>query len=283
MARPEATPRQLLDALGTLRVARDRSARRYQPEWRLVMRFLDETFRARDHQPDHDEAVQHTLLKVLTKVDQMLATTPASAAAWVKRVYRRRRDELRRRRVRNAVDLGLASGDGFLERLRAPEPPRAGDVEALSELEEDLFDLVDAWLCEHVGRPGKRLGDRRRAEVAFLAAVRGLDHAEIEARLGADAPARATLYKWIERGREEVLLPALAWTGGPQIAPPVRRTLVQILEAERRSDAGRPRPRRRRRASVSPTDDCTSNQVPDDRQEQSRPRKRPRKGARTRG
>lgn len=250
----------LFEALCALRDASDATAPQLGWAWRTVDRFLD--LRCRRPEREHDDVRQRALLKVMGGVARMRAETAAGAEGWLRKVHQSATREHHRRRdpVGEALKrTGTRDGEGtsLVERLAAPEQARTEHDEALVEsVREVLLDRVDAWLEENVSRPSKRAGDARRAQIAWMANVLGRDLDAIRAQLGID-PKRDTLYKWVERGREQVLLPVVRAWAEEDDGSEVPAALLSILEGSRRSDAGKPRPRRR---SVSRRDDCTSIQ-----------------------
>jgi DNA-directed RNA polymerase specialized sigma24 family protein len=243
----------LFDALRALRDADDSSAPGLGWAWRTVSEHLDR--RLRRPEREHADVRQRTLLKIWRGLERLEADTQAAAEAWLRSVHRSAVAEHHRSAGTRMMDRALRAtpiGDGgdFLEQRAktAPEdgepPPdaRAAELDAVLDL---VLERVAAWLEVEVRKPAKRQGDYLRAQAALLANVRGLDATAIAEALGAEL-GRQAMYKWVERGREEVLLPALAGWEHPA-APAVREHLV----GSRRADHGKARPARRGRA-VSP-------------------------------
>lgn len=245
----------LFDALVALRDAPDPAHPALGWAWREVHTFV--STRLRGASPDADDIGQLTLWKVMKGVRNVAAETPAGAEAWLRQVHRSAVADHHRKRdpVKGALDRGDERGPSVVERLAAPEPERREDDEArLDTVTEALMDRVEDWLAVHVSRPSKRRGDRQRAQVAWMANVLGKDTPTIATELGL-GQSRDTLYKWIERGREQVLLPVItAWEAESEDAT-VPREIRSILESTRRADAGKPRPDRR---SVSRESEATS-------------------------
>lgn len=219
-----------------------------------------------DRKRGHSEFRQTTVIKAYRAAPSCRATDRRSAEAWLNRIYLNvLRDAHRARRtdpLAQSVDI-LETFD-----LAAEEASGGYDDRVLEEHEEWLFDELDAWLAEHYERPGPRQKARTHAEVAWLRHIQQATPAEILAKL-ANPPAPPTLYKWVERGREKVLLPlarALLEAG----LPPGRRffceELIRLLEARRRADAGKPRHHRRKSAVVSSAESPTSVQYEEPRQ-----------------
>lgn len=242
---------RLFEALDALRGARDASGPETGWAWRVVDRWID----ARLKRPprEHDDIRQRTLIKVMKGVAGMQADTPPAAEAWLRRVHRSATNE--HHRGHDPVTVGLRTerrdddGRGVLERLAAPEPERnEADRRLVDAAVAAVLERVERWLEQEVRSPTKRLGDRRRAECALMANVLGLEPDEIAARLEVEV-SRSALYKWVERGREGVLMPVLeAWAAQQEDDPEGARLAValgQILRGARRSDAGKPRPGRR--------------------------------------
>ncbi len=253
----------LFEALSALRGAPDPSAPVLAWAWHSVNGFVDH--RLRRPSRAHDDVRQRTLIKVLRGVAGMQADTPAGAEGWLRTVYRSARTEHHRGLdpVREALrhergDEGLGPR---VDRLAALPPERTeDDVARLEAAREAVLGRVDAWLEANVTKPSKRVGDRRRAAIAWTANVLGRDVEAIRESFGIEEK-RDTVYKWIERGREQVLLPAMAaWereleAAGEDAAVP--QALSEILRGARRADAGKARPGRR---SVSRAQDGTSVQ-----------------------
>lgn len=260
MSDPALDKTQLLDALQALRDARDPSRPEMGWAWRVVNGWMDTRYRRPPR--EHDDVRQRALIKVMRGVGRMQADTPAGGEAWLRRVHKSAL--LEHHRGHDPVSLGLSrerrdeDGRGAVDRLAAPDAERSeGDRRLLDATLAAVLERVDRWLAAHVRRPTKRVGDRRRAQCALMANVLGHEPDEIVETLGVEV-SRSALYKWIERGREEVLIPALiAWSEdgedpeGARLAGSIR----EILEGTRRSDAGKPRPARR---SVSRSDGTSS-------------------------
>lgn len=267
------TDAELFSALCALREAPSPFDPERGSDWRIVHRWLVRWV----HQgPSPDDLRQHVVLRLNTSVRTMNATGPAEAKGWLLTVARNlRRDQISKRNRQREWRGMRVIGDSehgptphAVDVLEAqPAERRPEDLAVLADWRDRLFDRVDRWLEETPRSPTKRLGDRQRAQAAWLANVEGLAIGEIAGRLGDGAPRKDTLYKWIERGREEVLLPLIetwerevaARSGKSAEAEPIS-VLRSILVAARRADAGRPRPERRRDGPVSPKEHCTSIQ-----------------------
>ncbi len=286
--------KRLFEALVALREAEDPSAPTLWPEWNDVSHWLDVRFGARER--DHDEIRQRTLLRVMRHVESLEAKGPAGAEAWLRRIYERLRIDRIRARKRDPVEEGLrvVRNDGALppvDRLRAPEPARAIDEdEALAAAMARVVDAVDHWLEGHVKNAQKRLGDRQRAQVALASIVWGLGYEGIVERLGLEPPpGRPTVYKWVERGREQVLRPALAFWAetarDDEAVVLLTGALGELLDGSRRADAGKPRPaRRKKRPAPATGDGVPVSRAPGETSVQagSRPRSRSRRKGRSR-
>lgn len=251
------------DALCALRDSSAPSSNAVGWAWRAVDAFL--RHRCRTARTDAEDVHQRALLKVLRGVENIQADTPAAAERWLRRVHETALIEHHRRLdpVRDALKKAPREPDAapLIERLAAPDPDRTeADAVRIDALQEAVLDRVERWLSENVRRPSKRVGDFARARAAWMANVLGAEAEAIREALGRDAK-RDTLYKWIERGREQVLLPAVtAWeaeAGAAGEDATVPATLREILEGSRRADSGKPRPGRR---SVSRDTDGTSVQ-----------------------
>lgn len=241
---------RLLEALVTLRDANDPSSPELAWAWRAVDAWVDR--RHRRPEREHDDVRQRTLMKVMRGVGGMQADTAAGAAGWLRRVHDSAVYE--HHRGHDPVAVGLKHerrderGRGVIDRIAAPAPDRsAEDRRRVDAALTAVLERVERWLEDNVSRASKRIGDRRRAECALMANVLGHEPDEIAEAMGLEV-SRSALYKWIERGREEVLLPTLAAWAGDGDDPEGARlagALGEILEGARRSDAGKPRPGRR--------------------------------------
>lgn len=246
----------VFDALCALRDATEPSHGALAWAWREVARFI-ETRLGRTG-ADREDIAQLTLIKVMRGVRGMAAETPAGGEAWLRTVHASAEADYHRRKfdpVKKGLDRRRPDDEGVapLDRVAAPEPERHERDEAmLDELTERVMDRVELWLAVNVTRAIKRLGDRKRAHIAWMANALGRDVPAIAKELALEEK-RDTLYKWIERGREQVLLPAMTdWSrqleaedhaSSPDAA--IAREVVAILEGSRRADAGKPRAGRR--------------------------------------
>jgi DNA-directed RNA polymerase specialized sigma24 family protein len=217
---------------------------------RAVYAWLDRRFR---RQREHDEVRQITLVKVARAATTFAGTTVAEAESWVSRVYQRTGIDLGRKRTASPLDGKRSTGTDAFDPLDlvAAEPPSEAPGEdteaALEELLDVLLDRVDEFIQTAATRPAQRAKMRRQAEVAILRKVWRLSGPEILALL-VDCPSEATLYKWIERGRDKVLLPTLEAWDEPGISGATRRFVEEIralLVAGRRADHGVSRPKGR--------------------------------------
>lgn len=249
----------LLDVLTALKQAPNPAARNLDWAWRGLSEHIDRRYPLPDR--EHDDVRQRTLLKVFGAVDRMEADTPGRAEAWLRRVHRSARMDHHRTRNSALIDQALkttpkdADPEWFERAMPSAEPfedHTRDDDAALEGVISVVLDRVAQHLVDNVKSLPKRQGDYRRAEVALLASVRGEAYEGIVAKLGLDPPpSRGAVYKWIERGREQVLLPALeGWTH------PAAASLVEHLTSTRRADAGKPRPARR--SAVSRRGDASS-------------------------
>ena len=273
-------------ALMRLRSADDPASPELAAAWRAINEYLVRVVMGRpgaDGSGDRDEARQITLIKVLRGLPRMNARGSRQSAAWVRRIYSNAFIDLKRAKGRDPVTQGMRHrqvdesagrgevdpferldsqsilSDGVASGLASLGGPSADDGRrdpvddpAVLEHHRDLLlDEVRAYLEVHRSRPEKRAGDHRRAQAALLRHIDGLDAAAIAAHLGVDPPpSKAAMYKWIERGREEVLLPTLAtWSMRLDLDGRTRRfvgAMTDFLQESRRADAGVGRPRRRK-------------------------------------
>ncbi len=226
-------------ALDSLRRLRSPTVRREEESaWREIDGTLRQ-FAGRVPVNERDDVHQRALLKVHRSAAGFDGDTEAEARSWLRTVYRSAVSEHFRLRGRAHLVQALArEGEGSIEDLPAPLTSHFTQPEVLDRLLSWVLQRVEVVLDAQACRPSKRLGDLRRAQVALLANVRGLTHAELRHAMDLDTttPSDAALSKWIERGRETVLLPAIADWDDP-VAPPLR----EILTGARRSDAGKAR------------------------------------------
>jgi hypothetical protein len=275
----------LLGALDTLRSARAVSlaaAREAHGAWDTIDAYFGTACRG-----DRD-AAQEALLTVMRSVGSFRGTSPGEALKWLQRIAWTRMADGHARRRRDPVALALRAtrgpGDdgrgGPLDGLVAPDAApdeddghlAAGELRArLDELRDRVFDALDMRLGASGVPAARALVVRRQARVCWQSIVEGRTSDEILSGLGADAPKRETLYKWVERGRAP-LLDALqaarrdanthgAVDGSPhdgardagetdEAAREEARWRARVLArveakvAQRRADVGRERPRR---------------------------------------
>ena len=244
----------LLEILEVLRDAEDLASTELAWAWRGLSDYIDRRHRLKDR--EHDDVRQRTLLKVMGAIGRMEADTPGRAAAWLRRVHGSARVDHHRTLGTKLMDDALKTtpkdGDvSFMDRVGpvtdAEDEPQRDEEEALEAALDQVLERAEAWIANNVKSPVKRQGDLRRAQVALLANVRGYDYDAIVAALDiSSAPSKGAVYKWIERGREQVLLPALeGWDD------PVATALGELLVGARRADAGKARPQRRTAVSRS--------------------------------
>jgi len=249
----------LLEILTALKEADEPSAPQLAWAWRGLSDHIDRRYRLGER--EHADVRQRTLLKVMGAVAGMDADAPGRAEAWLRRVHRSARADHHRNLGDKLMDRALRAtpkdGDGtWIERVGPKvdpvESPPVDEEAALDAALASVLERASAWIDDNVENKAKRAGDLRRAQVSLLANVRGHGYDAIVDELGLDPPpSKSAVYKWIERGREQVLLPALeGWEH------PATHALVELLVGSRRADAGKPRPRRR--ADVSRSEGASS-------------------------
>lgn len=218
--------------------------------------------------PAHEDLRQRLLIKVHRHAPSFQGATAAAAAAWLRQIHSRLVIDHHRRAARErARPLPPEELDAVVAET---EDEEAFDPEVLTEwIEGPLMDQVDAFLAEHVARPLQRARHRRHAQVTILRKVRKLERDAILATLPeGDRPKPATLDKWVERGRDKVLLPALErWEAEEEAQETPRPSVLgfvhalrELLVEGRRSDHGKPRKTTARGGSVSPPPTGTSVQ-----------------------
>lgn len=242
----------LLESLSALRDADDPASAQLGWAWRSLSDHLDRRYRL-DHRVQ-DDVRQRTLLKVMGAVAGMEADTEGRAEAWLRRVHNSAHIDHHRSRGSKLMDQALKAtprdgSSGWLERVGPrveAQDARPEDEGAAVEAALDaVLERAAAYLGETVAQPKKRQANLLRAQVALMANVRGMETPAIIEALDRDPPpTKGAVYKWVERGREQVLLPALeGWDH------PVAEALGAHLEGCRRGDAGKARPNRQKNVS----------------------------------
>ncbi|HJL03280.1 MAG TPA: hypothetical protein RMH85_22270 [Polyangiaceae bacterium LLY-WYZ-15_(1-7)] len=223
---------------------------------RTLLAFFDARFGKRSH---HDEVAQRALIKAHRYADRFEGSVPAQAAAWLTRIYRTQLIDLHRASLNDPLGKRRDGRDAFElmeqvadEASSAPPPGAEADLERMLER---LLDDVDDWLEGAQKRAAVRAAWRRNAELALLSKVRQQSAEELAAAVG--GANRDTLYKWVERGRDRVLLPAIGalrsrldseeHAGEDAAYARFLAQLEELLDGGRRADAGKPRPARRGR------------------------------------
>ncbi|MEM1416576.1 MAG: sigma factor [Myxococcota bacterium] len=283
----------VLEALDVLRArpAVSRGAERRALE--TLARYLRSLSRPGDgSMATLEDLRQEALIAAYRAAHGARATTEAQARAWVKVIYRhkltdhhrRERHDLLRRRPRNADserdELSSVAAEGLAPdaRVLAREIAAGDDGEALGARYRDMvFDGVDAHLDRTSRTRRSHASAYRNAELAWAVRIEGRSQDELLAALPpSERPTRNTLQKWLQRGRDDVLLPALE--GLLAVAEPdtaERRYLAAALAALRgslRADAGKRRPERRVTPRVvSPAEHVTSVQYDDGHAVAARP------------
>jgi DNA-directed RNA polymerase specialized sigma24 family protein len=189
---------------------------------------------------DCEDERQAALLAVLESVGALRATSPASAAGWVRTICRNHRVDAHRARH---VGRDKSYDDGRAHSTGEPDLPAE-----LAERVLDAFALrVDAHLERSLLRPATRARRRTQAMVALRRLALEETLPEIAEHLSLDV-SLDLLTKWVERGRA-VVLATIAHDRERE--PDVADFFAPLAELalERRADAGRPRPERRRRPS----------------------------------
>jgi DNA-directed RNA polymerase specialized sigma24 family protein len=169
------------------------------------------------------------------------ATSPASAAAWLRTVCRNQRVDAHRARHLGR-DAPFEEGSA---NASTGEP--APSVELAERVLDAFVARIDAYLATASFRPDWRARRRVQGVVALRRLALEETLPEIAQRLGLDVSSDL-LTKWVERGRA-VILATIAHdrVHEPDVADFFAP--LQELALERRADAGRPRPGRRRRPS----------------------------------
>lgn len=222
----------LFGALCALRDAPEPFAAENGAHWRAVDRWLRTMHRGRDR----DDVHQETLIAVAGAVRTMAATSPGSAAAWLRCIFDRKRIDRDRRTTRARI----ASHDARpIEAFPAPDVwPEFPAEWVIAALERDI--------ARHLWRtcPDVRTRELRQlqARAALRRLVLGEDLSDLSRALVLEGTTAACVYKWTERGRS-VVLDALE--GGREDELTEARALVCEAMRARRADAGVARPERR--------------------------------------
>jgi len=247
-------------------------------------------------QADAQDDAQNVVLKLSKVLPKARLETPPQSMAWLRQVARSVQiDRHRARKRRTRLLTGLrAEQEVALPPVVKPEADAAARLDALepAALEPHraaLFAHLDVFLEDR--QPRVRVGGRRRAELAWKRHVLGIDRDALYEELADEAPRkRDTLSKWLERGREEMILPTLRhWLENlrgtdaesdsasdsasdsetkldaeASTMPDERQAveaMIAFFEGARRADSGKARPDRAR--IVSPSSHRTSVQVED--------------------
>lgn len=171
----------------------------------------------RDRARGDDDVVQEALIRVVRYAPELRAANEPAAKAWLRRVVRSAQADLVRREARPRMTsrhVAPAGDETAEERLVV--------ARAQAELEAFLEELLG-----RVRRKGR--GEQpRNARLSIAHHVRG----QAPSALPWDGT-RDALYKGIQRGRDEVLLPLLA--DDPR---PMARHVEALLLRSRRRDHG---------------------------------------------
>lgn len=228
--------RDLYRALDRTRDAANRHERADEGDWRTMYRCL-RPLHAGDRNGGED-GLQDLMAALVVGIGSMRATTPTRGAAWVRAV-----------RVHLAIDRARRHEEMLpLDEKRAlhveePETPRLVVETVLRRFERHVASFVETR--------GVELEARERRVLQARAALRRLvleeNIGDISRALGGELSHNA-VSKWIERGRA-VITATVNWLreADPELAE-VYDILAEFA-AERRIDAGHPRPERRRSPS----------------------------------
>jgi hypothetical protein len=235
---------ELYESLDRLRGSEDPRGFSHRSDWSRVERFLQTTY----PRGTEDDARQETLLSVLRNVSRMEATTPKQAAKWIGTIHRRKRvDELRAKKSDPLAKVRSGPSDGdehtdALERVPATETLHLRS-EHFAALLETVESKVEDSLADET--PLTRALRRVQARAALRRVLLDESADEIIPALGVPTPPnRDLLYKWIERGRPLVIAALRCWAQAEPQDREVAEALAELM-AERRADAGVPRPSRR--------------------------------------
>lgn len=230
----EAHREELFGALVYLRQPHPAPTEAASTAWRAVMRHVERTLPRGDCEDDRQAA----LLAILESVGSLRATTPASAAGWVRRICRNERIDGHRRRHLGR-DAPYDEG-----RAHAPSAEPMPPVELVERVLDAFVARIDGYLVTTSLRPSWRARRRLQAVVALRRLALEEPLAEVACRLGLNV-SLTLLTKWVERGRS-VILATIEHDRARD--PDVADFFVPLAELARarRSDAGRPRPERRR-------------------------------------
>ena len=234
------TSPKVLDALVLLRLASNPGAPELSVAWKTVSEYLG-TFGLGVGAMHRDDIRQRALLKVLHHVSRFSGERETSAHHWLRQIHRSAVSDYFRLQGRRALERALALGEG--DRWN-PSRRRTLRGRTRRSYERSSTGYSTGWSTgSTTGRATHPSAWGHTAGAGGTHGQRlGLGLAEIRSAAGLDpeTPSNAALSKWIERGRETVVLPAIAEWDDPLAEP-----LAEILHDARRGDAGRPRPARR--------------------------------------
>ena len=213
--------------------------------WYTVSKWLEQTFPGL--QPETEEARQETLITLMRHVTRMQAESPRQAAKWLSTIHRRKYIDMVRQHQRDPVRQGM-----LYERPDEEGVSRLDKVEAKESLHlpEHVMDAILARVLhetsqalEHATKSKtKRQLRRTQAQATLLRLVLDMEANTIIDLLNyGEAISNDRLYKWVERGRDSVLLGLTHWRNhASEDEAPLIDTLEEIIQ-KRRADAGKPR------------------------------------------
>ncbi len=243
--------------LTALRDAADPADPRHARRWREIARWLEQAFPGTTR--DGEDARQEALVSLVRHVPHMRAESPLQAAKWISTIVRHKRVDALRARGKDPVHQALEregrrdDGTTSLDRLSVWNTLPA-DPSVLDRLVTTLLEQVHRALEETERNAAKRQLRRTQAHATLLRLVCEADAETIAGAIDHGEPVtKDRLYKWVERGRAVVELGVDRWERTAdreemeEIAPVL--SALRDLVAERRADAGVPRPDRRRERS----------------------------------
>lgn len=239
----------LFSALAVIRAAPAgaRGDRELDPAWRAVVEWLAR----RVPGPAKEDVRQEALVKVLRNIEQCEARGPTSTASWLLKIARRTAIDDDRSARASPIDKALRSRPADvdpLDELRAPDATESLSETAVEDLAAELEDALERSLVERHPSPEARILPRVQARARLYRRLLGRSVADVREALMWHAPVTdAVVSKWIERGQAPLDAAVLRWIADDPDGRSVLGEQLRAGMAERREDAGRPRPARRSR------------------------------------
>lgn len=239
----------LFSALAVIRAAplAARSDRELGPAWRIVSDWLARRLPG----AQYDDVRQEALVKVVRHVDACEARGATSTASWLLRIARRTAIDADRSARTSPIDRALKSRPPDVDPIDEVLAPDAGESvspSAVAELAAELLEALERWLADRYPSAEARIVPRVQARARLERRLFARSIREVREALDWHTPVTdEVISKWIERGQAPLDAAVRRWVeddveGRTELGERIRAAL-----AERREDAGRPRPERRSR------------------------------------